>query len=179
MILAELANSKHSSTLGVATLVEFLLISLLKYKYQDNLHLFLLQVSATPYSVLMFAHLRVTGVAMMADSNFKYPEVFRIHGNTIIGASVARPPLGVERQLFYIFIYYFIYLFIYILYIYILWCCGHPGYRDILALLASCNEEGVAQCCMLALSTITYLARYTEVHSVLQPAGEAARYVYS
>ena len=58
----------------------------------------------------------------------------------MIGASVARPPLGVERQLFYIFIYLFIYLFIYI-YIYMVsrasWIDrGHPGYRDILALHA-------------------------------------------
>ena len=30
--------------------------------------------------ILMFAHLRV---AMMADSNLKYPEVFRIHGSTV------------------------------------------------------------------------------------------------
>ena len=42
---------------------------------------------------------------------------------SIIGASVARPPLGVERQLFYIFIC------IYNIYIYI-WCRGHPGYQD-------------------------------------------------
>ena len=56
---------------------------------------------------------------------------------------------------------------------------GVAGILDTGISLLCCNEEGVAQCCMLALSTITYLARYAEVHSALQPAGEAARYGYS
>ena len=50
VILAEIVKSNHSSTLGVATLGESSLVSLLKHKYQDNLHQFLLQVSTTPYS---------------------------------------------------------------------------------------------------------------------------------
>ena len=50
VILAEIVKSNHSSTLGVATLGESSLVSLLKYKYQGNLHQFLLQVSTTPYS---------------------------------------------------------------------------------------------------------------------------------
>ena len=70
---------------------------------------------------------------------------FCIAQTYIIGASVARPPLGVERQLFYIFIY--IYLFIF-LYIYIVsrasWI---PGSFE-KAWLLCCNAEGVAQCCM-------------------------------
>ena len=41
------------------------------------------------------------------------------------------------------------------------------GILDMKAWLLCCNEEGVAQCCRHA--------RYTEVHSALQPAGEAAR----
>ena len=57
---------------------------MLKYKYQDNLHLFLLQVSTTPYSDFNFCTPPCHGVAMMADSNLKYLEVFRIHGSTII-----------------------------------------------------------------------------------------------
>ena len=84
VILAELANSNHSSTLGVATLGESIVLSLLKYKYRDNLHLFLLQVSTTPYSYFNVCTPPCHGVAMMAESNLKYPEVFRIHGSTII-----------------------------------------------------------------------------------------------
>ena len=78
----------------------------------------------------------------------------------IIGASVARPSLGVERQLFYIFILYNI-----------IWCRGPPGYRDILR-EGVAAEEGVAQCCDHYL--LRTVARYAEVHSALQPAGEAA-----
>ena len=54
-VLAEIVKSNHSSTLGVATLGESTVffsdvLAALKYKYQGNLHLFLLQVSTTPYS---------------------------------------------------------------------------------------------------------------------------------
>ena len=102
----------------------------------------------------------------------------------LIGASVARPPLGVGRQLFYIFIYN-IYLYIYI-YIYIfIYIYGVAGILDTrilregVAALLQCRGRG-SVLHVHALSTITgYLlrtvARYAEVHSALQPAGEAAR----
>ena len=75
-------------------------------------------------------------------------------------------------------IYLYIYLFIYL----VSRASWIPGSFE-KAWLLCCNAEGVAQCCMHvqhALSTITgYLlrtvARYAEVHSALQPAGEAAR----
>ena len=86
MILAELANSNHSSTLGVTTLGESIVfsfaaaLSLLKYKYQDNLHLFLLlQVSTTPYSYFNVCTPPCHGVAMMAESisgSVSYPRQY-------------------------------------------------------------------------------------------------------
>ena len=97
----------------------------------------------------------------------------------IIGASVARPPLGVGRQLFYIFIYIFIYLFIY-LYI---WCRGHPGYQDP-SRRRGCSAAmkrawlSAAYACVVdhyRIHLLRTVARYAEVHSALQPAGEAAR----
>ena len=51
--------------------------------------------------------LLITIVAMGAR------DAFPISLRSFIGASVARPPLGVELQLFYIFIYLFIYIYLY------------------------------------------------------------------
>ena len=46
------------------------------------------QVSTTPYSDFNVCTPPCHGVAMMAESNLKYPEVFRIHGSTIISMVV-------------------------------------------------------------------------------------------
>ena len=72
-------------------------MSLLKYKYQGNLHLFLLQVSTTPYSDFMFAHLRVTEgnesiFQFKVYGSVSYPQQYcniyvrdRSHAKNIIG----------------------------------------------------------------------------------------------
>ena len=78
MILAELANSNHSSTLGVATLGESIVFSSAACVLVE------VQVSTTPYSYFNVCTPPCHGVAMIAESNLKYPEVFRIHGSTII-----------------------------------------------------------------------------------------------
>ena len=96
----------------------------------------------------------------------------------IIGASVASTPLEADGNfsiyLYIIYIYIFIYLY------------GVAGILDtrilregVAAQLLQCRGRG-SVLHVHALSTITgcllrTVARYAEVHSALQPAGEAAR----